>query len=167
MRPFLFILGLAFVTTVLIVNVDAIKCYLAEGNNAHQKVNCNGGVQYPEGAYGNGKCYKYDGSKYPKEWGCAANVRESGVEADVCDVQGFHCCGDKDYCNGDNDGGPDPPNRGPDPPNRGPDPPNRGPDPPNRGPDPPNGKPTGAVTSTTPGPLLIAITTGVIAAVGV
>ncbi|KAH7703360.1 hypothetical protein AAVH_29460 [Aphelenchoides avenae] len=127
MRPIHFILGLAFVTTVLIVNVDAIWCYSGaldekSGKDLSVKTDCD----TLDKSYT--KCFSWaeeeDGKRAVLR-GCASD--------DTCNARanqkGWHCC-NSDYCNDVNNK-------------------------------------NGAVTSTPPGPLLIAVITGVVAAVGI
>ncbi|KAH7727599.1 hypothetical protein AAVH_04642 [Aphelenchoides avenae] len=150
MRPLHFILGLAFVTTVLIANVDAIKCYLELPKIGVDKADCD---ELRDLGEDKGKLPK--GTPRAKE--CITAEGPGGIArgcyfpaTENCNLDGVHCttCGE-DLCNG----GPDPLNGNP---------PKRGPEPAND-----NGKHNVAVTSTPPAPLLIAVITGVIAAVGI
>ncbi|KAH7693067.1 hypothetical protein AAVH_39904, partial [Aphelenchoides avenae] len=96
MRVPLFIIGLAFVANLVIVDVDAIWCYFAEGGNPHQKADCDRAT-FPYGWVSNGQCYTVDTAQ-GKERGCAFDVKGK----DLCNLGGFgfQCCG-QDLCNGD------------------------------------------------------------------
>lgn len=68
MRPLFFVLGLAFVATILIADVDAIMCYVEDTVNgiARQEVDCSR-VIFPNDAVSNGQCFRHD-SMSGTEW---------------------------------------------------------------------------------------------------
>ncbi|KAH7701765.1 hypothetical protein AAVH_31099 [Aphelenchoides avenae] len=96
MRPIHFILGLAFVTTVFIVNVDAIWCYSGSHSKEGEvtvKTDCDTIANAKD------KCFTWideaDGKRAALR-GCASD--------DTCNARanqkGWHCC-NSDYCNDD------------------------------------------------------------------
>ncbi|KAH7722329.1 hypothetical protein AAVH_10186 [Aphelenchoides avenae] len=95
MRPLLFVLGLVFVTTVLIANVDAIKCIKEAPDVPREPTDCSLERQAID------KCFM---GRDP----AGRLVRSCGYGY-ICDnaMPGHYCCNDKDYCNdGDVPAGP-------------------------------------------------------------
>ncbi|KAH7722333.1 hypothetical protein AAVH_10190 [Aphelenchoides avenae] len=93
MRPLLFVLGLAFVTTVLIANVDAIKCIVEAPEVPRQLMDCS--------IISIDKCFV---GRNPE-----GHIGRSCGFGYICDnpPPGFYCCNDKDYFNdGDVPAGP-------------------------------------------------------------
>ncbi|KAH7722260.1 hypothetical protein AAVH_10117 [Aphelenchoides avenae] len=81
MRPLLLVLGLAFVTTVLISNVDAfIRCYYGFGDD-----------------YKDNKCLAGDGVRCAKGMD-GGTLRRGCKDSSQCGGD-IHCC-DSDFCNG-------------------------------------------------------------------
>ncbi|KAH7727622.1 hypothetical protein AAVH_04665 [Aphelenchoides avenae] len=133
MRPLLFIVGLAFVTTVFIANVDAIKCYFdVPGSDPPRgEVDCDDVAAkrgHPKGTFKECAILEVTDSE-----GVTRTMRNCLLSRECDNTAGgitYRCmkrC-NSDLCNGDNNG---------------------------------------AMTSTPPAPLLIAVITGVIAAVGI
>ncbi|KAH7723159.1 hypothetical protein AAVH_09415 [Aphelenchoides avenae] len=103
MRQPLFILGLAFVTAILIANVDAIKCYVDSlAPRTPKMVDCDCPELWGH-LVSDGQCFTRTDNVYQDrniEWGCSFKD-EDGVS--LCTHDGwhdtFHCCKDKDFCN--------------------------------------------------------------------
>ncbi|KAH7729179.1 hypothetical protein AAVH_03556 [Aphelenchoides avenae] len=106
MRPLPFILGLVFASTVLITNVNAIKCYVENIHTPRQRVDCDDRAKNPD--FQSMMPRGSDTGPMPKKCGIAelhyagqtVTYRDCLVDQ-WCVQKGVHCttCCSENFCN--------------------------------------------------------------------